>query len=75
MAKEAKGERIMAQMMQEAILKAKGQTVKEVLAHDPYGYDRGFTLEFESGLILEVLPASYKVGQDLAKRLRVKEGS
>ena len=65
----------MAQMMQEAIYKATGQTVKEVLAHDPYGYDRGFTLKFESGLILEVLPASYKVDRGLAKRLAIREGS
>jgi len=66
---------MMAQMMQEAIYKAKGQTVKDVIAHDPYGYDKGFTLKFESGLVLEINPASYKVGDLLSKRIAVKEGN
>ncbi len=60
-------------MISEDIMKAEGQTVKKVTAHDPFGYDRGFTLEFESGLILEVEPASYSVGVGWADRISIKE--
>ena len=60
-------------MISEDITKAEGQVVKKVIAHDPVGYDQGFTLEFESGLILEVEPASYPVGDGWADRISIKE--
>lgn len=61
-------------MISKDIMKAEGQTVKEIVAHDPFGYDRGFTLKFESGLTLEVEPASYPVGEEWEDRISIKEG-
>ena len=58
-------------MLQEEILKAEGQKVKKVLAWDHVGYDRGFTLEFESGLTLDVSPTLVQ-GPDV--RLTIEEG-
>ena len=60
-------------MISKDIMKAEGQEVKKVIAHDCFGYDRGFTLEFESGLTLEVGPASYLVGDGWADRISIKE--
>ena len=60
-------------MISEDIMKAEGQVVKKVIAHDPFGYDRGFTLEFESGLTLEIEPASYPVGDGWANRISIKK--
>jgi len=57
-------------MLQDAILKAEGQTVKKVLAYDHVGYDRGFTLEFENGLTLAVYPITIQ-GPD--SRVEIKE--
>ncbi len=55
------------------IMKAQGQGVKKVIAHDPFGYDMGFTLEFKSGLVLVIEPASYAVGDSWADRISIKE--
>jgi len=55
------------------MIKAEGQTVKKVTAHDPFGYDRGFILEFESGLTLEVEPVSCPLGDGWADRISIKE--
>lgn len=47
------------------IYSAKGKTIKEIYAHDPFGYDRGFSLEFTDGTYLEVMPMQYKHGARL----------
>ena len=43
-------------MIEDTILEAEGKTITKIIAHDIFGYDKGFTLEFSDGLILEIDP-------------------
>jgi hypothetical protein len=60
-------------MIEDSILKAKGQTVKNIIALDPMGYDKGFILEFENGLVLEVDNSCYSIQGAQHHQISIKE--
>ena len=49
---------------------AKGKTIKNVIAYDALGYDRGFELVFTDGSKLEITPRDMPAGLD--GRIKIK---
>ena len=61
-------------MIAAEIYEAKGKTIKDVIAHDPFGYDCGFTLEFTDRTRLSITPTSYCFKTCHIVRINIERG-